>query len=286
MNQQKIAVLVDSGCDVPAQWREKYGMYCLPLKILYSGGKEYLDGVEITAKEVYDRLPQEIPKTSLPSPGQVTDCLDAIREAGYERVLAVTLSSGLSGTNNLIRLIAQEYEGLDIHVVDTKNIAIGSGFTAILAGQLLEEGMDWETLKKTIDASITKSKVFFCLSTLEYLQKGGRIGLVASLVGNALGLKPIISCNEDGIYYVMAKVLGHKQAVRKVMELAEKFAGSSKRYNVAIIHADAKEEADKIREEMLPKLPGCVNLIEGDLGPALGVHVGPGLLGVGIQLLD
>lgn len=287
MNPQKIAIMVDSGCDVPEEWRNRYGMYLLPLRILYENG-EYLDGVEIAAEEVYQRLSQEIPKTSLPSGGQVTDCLDRIKADGYERVLAVTLSSGLSGTYNLVHLLAQEYEGLDIHVVDTKNIAIGSGFTAILAGQCLEQGMGWEDLKATIDGSLEKSKVFFCLSTLEYLQKGGRIGLVASLVGNAVGLKPIISCNEDGVYYIVSKVLGHKPSVRRMMELAEKFAAQGKRYNVAIIHASAsaQEEADHIKQELLPHLPGCVQLIEGDLGPALGVHVGPGLLGVGIQLLD
>ena len=285
MNQQKIAIVVDSGCDVPEEWRKRYGMYLLPLRILYEQG-EYLDGVEISSEEVYQRLPQEIPKTSLPSGGQVTDCLDQIKADGYEKVLAVTLSSGLSGTYNLVQLIAQEYEGLDIHVVDTKNIAIGSGFTAILAGQCLEQGMEWEALKATIDGSLEKSKVFFCLATLEYLQKGGRIGLVASLVGNALGLKPIISCNEDGVYYVVSKAMGRKQSIHRVMEMAWRFAADGKRYNVAIVNASAKEEAAAIKEELLPHLPGRVQLIESDLGPALGVHVGPGLLGVGIQLLD
>ena len=285
MNQQKIAILVDSGCDVPEEWRKRYGMYLLPLRILYEQG-EYLDGVEISAEEVYQRLPREIPKTSLPSGGQVTNLLDQIKADGYQKVLAVTLSSGLSGTYNLVQLIAQEYEGLEIHVVDTKNIAIGSGFTAILAGQCLEQGMEWEDLKAIVDGSLGKSKVFFCLSTLEYLQKGGRIGLVACLVGNALGLKPIISCNEDGVYYVVSKAMGRKQSIHRVMEMAWRFAEEGKRYNVAIVNASAKEEANDIKKGLLPNLPGCTQLIESNLGPALGVHVGPGLLGVGIQLLD
>ena len=109
---------------------------------------------------------------------------------------------------------------------------------------------------------------------------------MASLVGNALGLKPIISCNEDGVYYVVSKAMGRKQSIHRVMEMAWRFAAEGKRYNVAIVNASAKEEAAAIKEELLPHLPGRVQLIESDLGPALGVHVGPGLLGVGIQLLD
>ena len=208
MNKQKIAILADSGTDVPPNYREKYGIYWLPLLINYSDG-QYLDGVDIQPHEMYDRLPTEIPKTSLPNSVMVSEIFDRIKADGYEKVLAVTISSGLSGTYNMVRMTAEEYEGLEVSVLDTKNISIGSGLIAIRAAQMVnDEGMEWKELVMKIKHEVPKSKVFFCVDTLKYLQKGGRIGLVSAMLGMSLSLKPIISCNRDGIYYTAAKAIG------------------------------------------------------------------------------
>lgn len=284
MNNERIAILIDSGCDVPSHLVEKYNMYVLPLKIIYKDG-EYLDGVDITAKEVYENLTTEIPTTSLPSGGDIHAMFNKIKSDGYEKVLAVCISSGLSGTYNNIRLLANEYEGLDIFVLDTKNIAIASGFSAIQAAEYIKDGMDWDTLINTVSKNIIKSKIFFYVDTLEYLKKGGRIGLVASVLGSALKLKPIISCNEDGIYYTLAKVLGKKRALNRAIDLAMNFAKTAERYNIAIVHGDAKKEANRIKENMLPLLPNCNIFTDGQISPALGVHTGPGTIGIAIQLV-
>ena len=287
MSTDKIAILVDSGTDVPPGLIEKYHMFVAPLRIMFSDG-EYNDGIDLTAAQLYQRLPQEIPKTSLPSAEIVLQVLDQIRAEGYNKVLAVTISSGLSGTYNMLTLLASNIKDLDIYVYDTRNIAIGSGFSAIQAAEYIADGMDWHTLKQTMIASTSKSKVFFCLDTLEYLQKGGRIGLVTAMLGTALNLKPIISCNTDGVYYTVAKVRGRQQSLKKVLELAVKFAGNAKKYNVALIGSGqlGLNDAASIRDAVLQKLPGKNLLIEGELGCCLGVHVGPGLVGVGVQILD
>lgn len=171
MNIQKIAILVDSGSDVPKEMVKKYKMYVAPLTINYKD-EQYTDGVDISAEEVYRRLESEIPSTSLPSPTMIQSIFDQIKVDGYERVLAVTISSGLSGTYNIIRMLGEEQEDLDVFVVDSKNISIASGFNAIQAAQYIEEGMDWESLKKTLTENTGNSRVFFCVSTLKYLQKG------------------------------------------------------------------------------------------------------------------
>ncbi len=214
--------------------------------------------------------------------------LDQIRAEGYNKVLAVTISSGLSGTHNMLTLLAGNIKDLDIYVYDTKNIAIGSGFSAIQAAEYIAAGMDWHTLKMTLIAQTSKSKVFFCLDTLEYLQKGGRIGLVTAMLGTALNLKPIISCNAEGVYYTVAKVRGRQQSLKKILELAVKFAGNAQKYNVALIGSGqlGLQDAASIRDEVLRRLPNRNLLVEGELGCCLGVHVGPGLVGVGVQILD
>lgn len=285
MNEQKIAIMTDSCADVPADLVKEYGMYVLPLKIIY-GDKEYLDGVDIGPDEVYGRMPAEVPTTSLPDGNCITKMLDKIKQDGYEKVLAVTISSGLSGTYNVVSMVAARYEGLEVYVLDTKNIAIASGFSAIQAAEYLREGMDWETLKKTVTENVSKSKVFFCVSTLEYLRKGGRIGLVASILGSAFNLKPIISCNEDGVYYNAAKVRGRKQSINETMMMAVRFAGSSKKYNMALMHGAAKEEAEDLRPKFKEALPQGRIYVEGQISPALGVHTGPGLIGIAVQVLD
>ena len=188
----------------------------------------------------------------------------------------------------MLRLLGEAINDLELYVYDTKNIAIGSGFFAIQAAQYIEQGMDWDTLIAKLESSRSKSKVFFCLDTLEYLQKGGRIGLVTAMLGTALNLKPIISCNPEGIYYTVAKVRGRQQSIKKVLDMAANFAGNAKKYNVALIGSGTLglKDATSIREQVLAKLPNRNTFIEGELGCCLGVHVGPGLVGVGVHILE
>lgn len=284
MNQEKIAILVDSGVDVPKDVIEKYGMYMLPLKVIFKDA-EYLDRITITPQEVYERLNEEIPKTSLPSGADILDMFERIQADGYAHVLVVTISSGLSGTYNAIRVVAEEFEGLDIFILDTKNIGIAAGVNAIQAAQYVEAGMKWERLKQRVSEEVSNSGIFFCVKTLEYLQKGGRIGLVASILGSALNLKPIISCNEDGIYYTVAKVRGRKQSLHKALELAVNFIGDAQKYRLCLVHGNAKEEADELILEFKKMLPNAIEFYEGQISPALGVHTGPGLIGLGVQIL-
>lgn len=283
--KKEIALIVDSGIDVPDSIIKEYGIYLLPLKVIYKD-REYSDGVDISSSEVYDRLSVEIPTTSLPSTKDTLEILDRIKQDGYKKVLAVTLSSGLSGTYNMISLIARDYEGLEIAVVDTRNIGIAGGLTAIQAAEFIEEGMDFETLKVKCEEVASKSKIFFCISTLEYLQKGGRIGLVSSVVGNALNLKPIISCNEEGVYYTVSKISGRKRSIEKMIELAFEYASKGDLYNIAVVHGGAAEDAMKLKEKVKDKFTKCKKFFESQVSPALGVHTGPGLLGIGVQILE
>lgn len=284
MNNEKIAILVDSGSDVPKDMVEKYNMYVAPLTINYKD-KQYVDGMDITTEEVLERLEQEIPTTSLPTGRTLQKIFDQIKKDGYEKVLAVTLSSGLSGTYNSIRLLAEEQDDLEVFVLDTKNISIASGFNAIQAAEYIKEGMDWDTLIQTVSQNIANSKVFFTVSTLEYLRAGGRIGLVASLLGSRLNIRPVISCNEEGIYYSVTKVRGHHRSIDKLLELATDFIGETEQYNVGVVHAGIPEEAHEIKNRLVEKLPHYNILVEGQISPVLSVHTGPGSIGIVVQKL-
>lgn len=279
MNQQKICILVDSGCDVPLKIREQYDIRVLPLKILYPEA-EYLDQVTITAQQVYDRFPEDIPKTSLPDGQTIMEALEKAKADGYERALIICISSGLSGTYNMVRILCQEQQILDTFVLDTRNISFGSGIFALIAAKWIDEGMSWEALQSKLPRRLEDSKVYFCLDTLEYLRKGGRLGLVAAIAGSALRLKPIISCNKEGVYYIVGKALGRKKSIVRMLEMAVHTAKQSADSLVSMLNGDAAAEAAALK----PRLLGAVNcnvlLAEGQISPALVVHTGPGLLGI------
>lgn len=281
MNQQKICILVDSGCDVPEALRRRYDMRVIPLKIIYPEGA-YDDQVDITAQQVYDRFPGEIPKTSLPDGQTIQGVLDQARQDGYEKALVVCISSGLSGTCNMLRVFCESYTGLETFVLDTRNISIGSGVLAILAGQWIDEGMDWQTLTRELPKRVPDSKVFFCVDTLEYLRKGGRLGLVAAILGMALKLKPIISCNPEGVYYIAGKSLGRQKSIARMLEMAAAFAATGSRPALSLMNGGAPAEAEALRPRLLTAMPGAALLVEGQISPALVVHTGPGLLGIGV----
>lgn len=283
--KNKVAILVDSGTDVPQELIEKYQMYVIPLKIIYKD-RVYTDKVDITPEEIYQRLPQEIPGTSLPDGETITKIFEQIKQDGYEKILAVTISSGLSGTYNIVRLIARQQEELEAYVLDTKNIGIGAGFSAIQAAKWLEEGMEWSLLIERLNELVKQTKVFFNVATLEYLQKGGRIGLVASILGTALKLNPIISCNDEGIYYTVGKARGRKKSLDRTVSYVKERVGTAKVFNLAVAHGDAKEEATEMMARLKEEFPQAQQIYFGQISPALVVHTGPGLLGVGVQVLE
>lgn len=283
--KNKVAILVDSGTDVPQELIEKYQMYVIPLKIIYKD-RVYTDKVDITPEEIYQRLPQEIPGTSLPDGETITKIFEQIKQDGYEKILAVTISSGLSGTYNIVRLIAQQQEELEAYVLDTKNIGIGAGFSAIQAAKWLEEGMEWSLLIERLNELVKQTKVFFNVATLEYLQKGGRIGLVSSILGTALKLNPIISCNDEGIYYTVGKARGRKKSLDRTVSYVKERVGTAKVFNLAVAHGDAKEEATEMMARLKEEFPQAQQIYFGQISPALVVHTGPGLLGVGVQVLE
>ncbi|MFC4709219.1 DegV family protein [Enterococcus eurekensis] len=284
MNQEKIALLVDSGTDVPQDVMERYGIYMIPLQIIYKE-RTYTDKVDITPEEVYRRLEEEVPSTSLPDGAQIQKVLEKIKEDGYEKLLIVTISSGLSGTYNVLRLIGQEEEGLEVYVLDTKSIGIGAGLQAIRAAELIDSGLTFEVLIAQLKKEIVQNKVLFNVGTLEYLQKGGRIGLVTSIIGTALKLNPTISCNEDGVYYTVAKSRGRKRSIDKLVEIAEEFIGNHQEFRIAVAQGDAYEEGLQLKAKIEARFPNAKEILFGTISPALVVHTGPGLLGMGIQVI-
>lgn len=285
MKNNKVAILVDSCNDISEELTQKYGFYTMPLVINYKD-RSYKDRVDITPQEVYDSFKVEIPKTSLPLRSDIDALLDQIKADGYDNIIASIISSGLSGTYQSMHLIADDRDDLNIEVINTLNIGIGSGFVGIYAAELLEQGLDFDTVVDKTREAVSNSSVIFGLETLEYLMKGGRIGKVSGILGSALKIKPIISCNTDGIYDTIAKVRGRKQSINKMIEIARAKVGNHKNYYIALCHGDALDEMLQMKEELKDLISNAKIYSEGQISPVLGVHTGPGLLGIGVMILE
>ena len=181
---ERIAIMADSGCDLPEEMINKENVRVLPLKILYEDG-EYLDGVNIEPSMVYDRFPGQIPKTSTPNFAEVIAAAEELKAKGYNRILAVCISSGLSSTWQNVCAALSEVEDIEFHAVDSKNISIGAGVLAMYAQQLVEQGLPFEEICRRVEENVESSHIFYYMDTLDYLRAGGRtVGIVAKV--NAL----------------------------------------------------------------------------------------------------
>lgn len=281
--KEKIAIMTDSTSDIPQAIAEEYDIHVVPLRILYKDA-EYRDQVEISSEEVYARLSEEVPSTSLPSPSDVLAIFERLKNEGFTHVLAIHISSGLSGTGQMIENLAQQVEGLVVRVVDSKNISMGLGYTVIEAARKLAQNVNFETLCSHVHEIIGKMKVYFVLETLEYLTKGGRIGKVAGTLGQILNLKPIITVNEDGVYETHAKVRGRKQSLERLVEVAKQHLAKPMN-NVAICHGAALEEAHELMER-IKQFGNFGEMLLSHVSPVIGVHTGPGTLGFVVYQTD
>jgi len=277
--KEKIGIITDSTCDIPREFLNKLGIKVLPLRILYQG-REYRDGVDITAEAVYAHLEQEVPTTSLPSPQDAESLLLSMKEQGYTHVLVIHLSSGLSGTGQMIETVAEQIDGMTVKVIDSKSISMGLGFIVMEAARAVQAKMNFEAVCNLVSSVRDRLSVYFVLSTLEYLKKGGRIGKVSGTIGELLQLKPIITVNKEGIYTTFAKVRGKKQALDRLVGIAKEHI-SKAASQIAVCYGGAQEEAAYIIKQ-IGQLANVKELITSSVSPVIGVHTGPGTVGFAV----
>ena len=288
MIPQKIALLTDSCADLSPRLAEENHIYRVPLRILCTD-VEYSDGVYIFGRDIYDRLRAgELPQTSLPSGEDIEKTLRQIVMDGYDGVIAVMLSSGLSGTYNLVRLIGEECRGmLPVRVYDSLSGSLGMGMTLLQLAEDIRRGMEWEELtERRVPQLLAGSHPFFSVDTLEYLVKGGRIGKVTATAGTLLQIKPIITFASDGQLQSVAKVRGRGQVMDKLVAMAVKACGEHRRYNLAVANGGAPAEMELVRQKLITALPDYDHIWEGEIDGTLSVYIGDGVLGAAVQVLD
>lgn len=275
---EKIALITDTTSDLPQDIIEKYNIKILPFRIIYKD-REYKDKYEITPKEVYDNFEKEIPTSSLPLAQDMEELYDELEKEGYTHAIAITLSSGLSGISNALRLVSENHDNIESFVYDSKTISWGEGILVKKCAELIEQGKDFKYIKNILPELRKKVKLFFVVGTLEYLRKGGRIGRISGTIGDLLNLKPIVAVDDDGRYFTHSKVRGRKQSLNKMVNIVKEIV-NDKDHDIIVLNGCSDEDC-KYMIDQFEKIDNVSSVnYGGDISPVSGVHSGPGLVGV------
>lgn len=277
---KRIALVTDSTADLTEEVKKDFDIHVIPLKVRF-GEKEYCDG-ELSSNEFYGRLMEEeiLPKTSQPTPEEFSRLYSKLLEE-YQEVISVHISSALSGTFNAANLAKEKFKE-KIHLVDSKTISLGAGLMVMEVARNIKEGYDARWILDNLKKARENIETLFTLNTLEYLQKGGRIGRVQGFMGSLLNIKPIIRVGDDGVYHTYGKAHSQKKAIENVVQACQDLTKGRKAIRLVVAHGAAQKAGIYLKEalEHAFQLPTTVFT---QVGPVIGVHTGPGTVGAAIQ---
>ncbi len=278
---EKISFVIDSTAYLPADYIKEHHIKVVPL-ILHWDNEVFRDNVDISAQAFYERLAKSnsIPTTSQPSSG---DFLTAFKETaeGNDALVAVLISSGISGTVDSALMAQKEFAQIPLEVVDSKVTAAGLALMVKAMVDVAEKGNSLEDVVKMGKRVLDTMSVFFVVDTLKYLHKGGRIGGASAFLGSTLDLKPILYLSPEGKVEALEKVRTKKKAVNRLIDLVVEKANGKKAY-VGVMHANAVDSAQAIKVE-LEKRMELAEIGISDLSPVVGTHTGPGVLGIAVH---
>ena len=278
MSPSSVALVTDSTAYIPQDLLEQYHIHVIPQYLIWRDETQ-LDGVSITPTAFYRRLAasDSIPTTSQPTAGDFVEFFTRLADEA-DAIVGVFISSQLSGTVNSALAARDMLRDLPIHVVDSQSTSMGLGFMALAAARAAAAGRPLDEVVAAAAQLVPQMNVLFVVETLEYLHKGGRIGGAANLFGSALSIKPILHL-QDGRIEPLARVRTKERAVRWLIDRVIGQTTGSRDLHMAIVHADALEEADRLKREIEAQVT-CDELLLAELSPVIGTHVGPQTLGV------
>lgn len=282
MNDQRIAILTDTGTNVPADFAAAHDVRNVSLVVNYSDGS-FRSGIDITTDEVIDRFETEIPTTSLPSPSDIQAALEAARADGYERAVFVTISSGLSATNQTVELVASQMEGFPVTVVDTKSIGVAAGLVVMAATEMVEAGVPFDELGPRLADLSEHTRVYFTVRELKYLRHGGRINEATYRLGSALNIKPVFFCDEHGKYATVKKARGWEKALSAELSFVQEQAKRYEKVICAVCCTKAEDRLEELSERIRETIPNVADIVTSGISPDLIVHTGASLVGMAVQ---
>ncbi len=274
----KTVVITDSTAYIPAPLVTQHGLQIVPLTVVW-GNETFLDGVEITPPEFYKRLKtaKVMPSTSQTTPDEFKKVFAPIVAAG-DSILAVLISSKLSGTVDSAVQAKAAFPGASIEIVDTLTTAMALGFCALTAARAVQSGAGLAEAAQAARRAVECSGVIFVVDTLEFLHRGGRIGGAAAFLGTALNMKPLLTLHE-GKVEAIAKVRTKRKATERMLDIIEERIGSRRPVRIGTLQAAAEEEAHELLKTAEKRFHP-VESVFSEVSPVIGTHVGPGTIGL------
>ncbi|GAA3393751.1 DegV family protein [Cryptosporangium minutisporangium] len=277
---RRVAVVTDSTSDIPRELVARYELTVVPTFVTI-GEVTGREGLDISSADVAVALRQgrEPVTTSRATPHSLGEAFQAAFDAGAEAVVSIHLSAALSGTYEAALLAAASSVG-PVIVVDSRSIAMGLGAAVLEAATVAQAGGTAEEVRDAALAAVDRTTLLFYVDTLEHLRRGGRISAAAALIGTTLSVKPILRL-EDGQIVVAERVRTAQRALAKLEEMAVEAAGTHGA-DLVVQHLAAPERAGGLRERLYVRVPRVGRVLTGEVGPTVGAHVGPGLVGVAV----
>jgi DegV family protein with EDD domain len=278
LTAENTAIVLDSTADFPEAPARFPNWRVVPLYVRF-GQDSYRDYVELGPEEFYSRLrtARELPTTSQPTPG---DFLAAYRELdGFERIYSLHIAKQLSGTYESARMAAGEVGGDRVRTIDSGTASAAVAMLGLAIQRRLERGTTDEEIDRLVDRYRRERGLLFTVDTLEFLQRGGRIGRAAAMAGQLLNIKPILTI-EDGEVLPLKRVRGNQKALQEFARIFREATEDVDGLRVGIAHADAPDRVEALRALVQDLRPQAQIEQVTTLGAVIGTHSGPGCVGL------
>jgi DegV family protein with EDD domain len=269
-----IRIATDSTCDLPEEIIRRHGITVIPLHI-QAGGATYRDGVDLTRREFYEKLPVFRPAatTAVPGPDVFRAAYERLAAEGATEVLSIHISEKLSGMVNVARQAGKEIAAVPVTVFDSRQLSLGMGYEVLTAAEMAAAGHAMAEILAALEQQIARTHVFAALDTLEFLQRSGRMNFALAALGTLLQIKPFLKMYDGNP--TAERVRTRSGAMKRLIELLLEFGPYEK---AAILHSAAAERARELLEEIRNLLPAGDIWME-EINPVIGTHIGPGVIG-------
>jgi len=239
------------------------------------GDQSYLDGVDLSHQEFYERLPgfRPAPKTAAPGPDVFRKTFEQLASEGATEILSIHVSAKLSAIVDIARTAAKETIRLPVTVFDSRQLSLGTGFQVLAAAEAADRGLSMSEILVLLEGQIRRTHVFAALDTMEYLKRSGRMNFAISALGTILQIKPLMKMYNGEP--TAERVRTRKGAIKRLVELLEEYGPYEK---AALLHSHALQRAEALLQEVRSLLPAGDIWVE-EITPVLGAHIGPGVIG-------
>jgi DegV family protein with EDD domain len=265
--------VTDSTADLPPEWRERYGIEVVPLKVHF-GEETFRDRVDLTDEQFFEKLGQasKLPTTSAPAPGEFAQVFERLSKE-CSGCISIHIGGQLSGTAEAARVGAESVAGLEVRVVDSRSVSMTIAFLCRVAA----ESSSLEEAVQAVEERVPRQRVVALLDTLRYVEMGGRVSRAQAMIGSMLDLKPILGlAGTDGKINAIDRVRTRSRAVPRMLDVMR---ADLPLESLAVMHAQAPEESERIRAQIQKELPD-LTVETGQIGCVLSTHTGPRALGL------